>query len=48
MINLKNLETSDIKVRISQNERFQKETGGRDLSSQNGSLPFKTGKLEGM
>ena len=29
----------------SQNVRFQEETGGRELSSQNGSLPFKTGEL---
>ena len=32
----------------SQNERFLKGPGGRKLSSQNGSLPFKTGELEHM
>ena len=32
----------------SQNGRFQGETGGRELPTQNGSLSFKTGELEHM
>ena len=32
----------------SQNGRFQEEMGGRDLSSQSGSLPLKTGELQHM
>ena len=31
-----------------QNRRFQDQTGGRDTTSQNESLPFKTGGLEHM
>ena len=31
-----------------QNERFRDQTGGRETTSQNGSLPFKTGELEHM
>ena len=31
-----------------QNGRFQDQTGGRETTSQNGSLPFKTGRLEHM
>ena len=33
---------------LSQNRRFQEEMGGRELSSQSGSLPLKTGELEHM
>ena len=36
------------KVRRSQNGRFQEETGGRELSFENGRLPFKTGELKHM
>ena len=32
----------------SQNDTFEEETGGRELSFQNKSLPFKTGELEHM
>ena len=32
----------------SQNGRFQEEMGGRELSSQSGRLPLKTGELEHM
>ena len=31
-----------------QNDTFEEEMGGRELSFQNGSLPFKTGELEHM
>ena len=34
------------KPELSQNGRFQKKMCRRDLSSENGSLPFKTGELE--
>ena len=33
---------------FAQNGRFRDQTGGRDTTSQNGSLPFKTGGLEHM
>ena len=31
-----------------QNGRFRDQTGGRETTSQNGSLPFRTGELECM
>ena len=34
-----------ILTRFPQNRRFQDQTGGRETTSQNGSLPFKTGVL---
>ena len=33
---------------FSQNGRFRDQTGGQEITSQNGSLPFKTGGLEHM
>ena len=44
----KTLKDLTFKPGSSQNGRFREETGGRELPSQNESLPFKTGELEHM
>ena len=42
----KNSDISDVKARIISKQEILRRIGERDLSSQHGGLPFKTGELE--